>query len=263
MRPEVLSQIKNTITQIEESINLKKDKLNNLQVQQNPAERRKIRTDLDKLSRDKLSNANLYSSVVKELSTRVLENPVVVEKPKFRVRGFWAIPEAKQSEATQPQEIIQFLVQYRFLRKDGNAQGTETIEFTDTDGTDKRGAFSNWIPYKTDIRSRVFNQDTGFFEWTIEDVEDADTPNINQLDLAISRGEQLEVRIKSISEAGWPSNAIESSFSDSIIVDFPEDLEVADESEFILREATREEPGIARLFSLWICTAQLMSGENG
>ena len=235
------STIKQDIQQIDESINLKKDELNNSTVQRSPAQRRKIRQDLDRLARNKVTQTNLFSSVVRELSTRVIENPVITEKPKFRVRGFWAIPEAKQSEQTNPQEVIQFKIQFRFLRKDGNTTGTEQIEFVDTDGTTTRGFFSNWNEVKTDIRERFFNQDTGFFEWMIEDVEDADTPNINQLDLPISRGEQIEFRITSISEAGWPSNPIESDFSESIIIDFPEDLEVGDESEFILREATREE----------------------
>jgi hypothetical protein len=233
--------IKNEMAQIDQTINQKKDDLNNSTIQRSPAERKKIRADLDRLSKDKISKSNLYSSVVKELSSRVVENPVVVEKPIFRLRGFWAIPAAKLSENTRPQEIIQFEVQYRYLKKDGNSVGPEQIEFTDTDGTKRKGVFSNWVPFKTDIRKRVFNQSTGFFEWTIEDVESADTPNMNQLDIGISRGEKVEIRVRSISEAGWPSNPIMSEFSPAIIVDFPDDLSVADETEFVLQEATKEE----------------------
>ena len=39
----------------------------------------------------------------------------------------------------------------------------------------------------------------------LKNVEDADSININQIEIPIKQGEGIEVRMKSISEAGWPS----------------------------------------------------------
>ena len=76
----------------------------------------------------------------------------------------------------------------------------------------------------------------------IEDVSDADTPNINQLDIAINRTEKVEVRIRSISEVGYPDTELMSEWSNVIIVEFPDNLnDVLGENEFILKEATQEE----------------------
>lgn len=234
-------ELENQVKQLEEAINNKKNDLNNNSSSKSEAERKKLKSDLETLAKEKASKVNLYSSVVHELSTKSKENPVVAEGAKYRIRGFWPIPSAKVSDKTQDQEIIQFKIAYRYIKKDGNATGTKEIEFIDSDGTVKSGAFSNWIEYKTDIRKRVYNVDTGFYEWAIEDVSDANTVNINQIDISISKGEKVQLKIKSISEAGYPLNPIESEWSDIVTVDFPDDLQISDDSVGILAEISREE----------------------
>lgn len=233
--------LENEIKGLDEAIDNKKNDLNNNSTTKSDAEKRKIKADLETLAREKISKVNLYSSVVKELSAKAKSNPTVADSTKYRVRGFWAIPEAQVSDSTAPQEIIQFKIAYRYIKKDGKAPQTKQMEFVDTDGSTKTGFFSNWNEYKTDIRKRFFNEETGFYEWSVEDVSDADTVNINQLDIAISKGEQVEIRIKSVSEAGWPANPLESTWSETLIVDFPEDLQIEDETVSILNETAAEE----------------------
>jgi hypothetical protein len=234
-------ELENEIAQLEKAINDKKNDLNNNSSSKSDAERKKLKADLDSLAKEKSSKVNLYASVVKELSTKSKENPVVTEGGKYRVRGFWPIPSAQTSDKTQDQEIIQFRIAYRYIKKDGNAVGTKELEFIDSDGTKKSGAFSNWSEYKTDLRKRIYNANTGFYEWVIEDVSNADTVNINQLDISISKGEKVQIKIKSISEAGYPLNPVESDWSDIVTVDFPEDLQISDNSAGILAEISREE----------------------
>lgn len=233
--------LENEIKGIDEAINNKKNDLNNNSTTKSDAEKRKIKADLETLAREKISKVNLYSSVVKELSAKAKSNPTVADQTKYRVRGFWAIPAAKESESTQPQEVIQFKIAYRYIKKDGKAPQTRQMEFVDNDGATKTGFFSNWNEYKTDIRKRVFNEETGFYEWEVEDVSDADTVNINQLDISISKGEQVQIRIKSVSEAGWPANPLESAWSDVLTIDFPDDLQIEDETVSILNETAAEE----------------------
>lgn len=233
--------LENEISQLEEAITNKKNDLNNNSNTKSDAEKKKIKADLDNLSKDKASKVNLYSSTVKQIATKTQENPSILEPALYRVRGFWAIPSPKTSDKTQDQEVIQFRISYRKIRKDGNAPGTEQMEFTDTDGSTKRGYFSNWTEYKSDIRKRIYNTVTGFYEWVIEDVSDADTTNINQLDVDISKNEQVQVRVKSISEAGYPLNPQESDWSNIITIDFPNDLQLTDESAAILNDAAKED----------------------
>ena len=231
----------NEIRQIDDAINTKKNDLNNNAASKSEAERKKIKSDLETLARDKSSKVNRFSSVVKELSTKLKENPAILEDAKFRVRGFWPIPTAKTSEKTHSQEVIQFRVAYRYIRKDGSATPPEQIEFMDNDGAKKRGYFSNWNEITTGKRGKNYDSKTGFFTWATEDVADGDAVNINQLDIPISKGEQVQIKIKSISEAGWPLNPIESEWSEPITIDFPNDLQIADDSAALLKEAHVEE----------------------
>jgi hypothetical protein len=96
--------------------------------------------------------------------------------------------------------------------------------------------------FKTDARKRTLDKATGLYTWQIEDVENADTPNINQLDIPISVDERVEIRVKSISEVGWPESPVESDWSEILTIQFPDDLNnVLNDNDFILKEASKEE----------------------
>jgi alpha-glucosidase (family GH31 glycosyl hydrolase) len=104
------------------------------------------------------------------------------------------------------------------------------------------GYYSNWNQLYTDARSRLYDKALDVWTWKIEDVSDADTPNINQLDIPIQANERVEIRIKSISEVGWPNAPIESDWCDVLAVDFPDDLtQVGNETSLILQEAQTEQ----------------------
>ena len=52
----------------------------------------------------------------------------------------------------------------------------------------------------------------------------------------------MEIRVKSISEVGWPESAVESDWSEILTVNFPDDLNnVLNDNDFILKEATKED----------------------
>jgi hypothetical protein len=140
--------------------------------------------------------------------------------PKYRVRGFWSIPTAKKVADTVEQNIVQFAIQYRYLSTSGKAGEVTQLPFTE--GTrEKTAVFSNWNEMKTKVRDRYRNESTNKFEWQDSLVEDAQEVNFNQLDISINEGELVEIRVKSVSEAGYPANPIYSDWSESITIDFP------------------------------------------
>lgn len=192
-----------------------------------------LKANLNTLIQQRVSKVQLYSSLVDEVSTLVTDVPQILTDPKYRVRGFWAIPPPKISSSTGEQAVIQFSVRYRYLSDSGSAQPSEQIEYLDTDGTKKTGAFSNWTEYKTDIRKKIYDSSKGIYVWVPEVTADSDVQNINQLDLAITKGEKLEIQVASISEAGWPNNPLTSDFSASAIVTFPDSLSVTGVSNLV------------------------------
>lgn len=229
-----LQQINNAITEKNKELNTKTFK--------SVAEKSSSQNELNKLIKKQDATTKLYTSYVSQISSTKIDNTA---DPKFRVRGFWAMPTPVTPLYSKPQEVIGFEIQYRYASKTGSVNQTKGFEvnLTNTLSTKKTtGYYSEWIPFKTDIRKRVYDKDKNQWTWQIEDVSDADTPNINQLDIPIQKNEKVEIRIRSISEVGYPDAILESDWSQIMTIEFPDDLnQVLGENEFILKEASQEE----------------------
>lgn len=190
-------------------------------------EKNKDKNALATLVEKRSSEAKLYSSIVNQIQSINKDQNIKDLKPKFRVRGFWNIPDAKTNADTLPQEIVKFKIQYRYVSSSGKASNITQIPFKEKKGgkeTSTTASFSNWIAYETPTRERKRDAITGKYTWITSSVEDGQEVNFNQLDLPINLGENVEIRIKAVSEAGYPANPVVSEWSDVIRVDFPEGL---------------------------------------
>ncbi len=179
--------------------------------------------------------------------------------PTYSVRGFWPmpLPVTPPNNATVPQQVVQFEVWYTKINTSSGAALPITT-FPDIDNTSARVAnsqnttaipnltlpktvnasFSNWVKAKTDVLNRVQNLVTGAWQWVIQDPSDATTPSINSLDIPISAGESIQIKIKAISEVGYPEAPLESDFSNTITVDFPSSLSnILTNDKYILSDA--------------------------
>jgi len=185
-----------------------------------------VQANLDSLIDQKTKKVELYASVVDDINATTKDLSQLLTTPKYRVRGFWAIPDPVTTPQTGPQSVVQFKVRYRYLSDSGSVQPNEQIQFKDAAGQTKTGTFSNWVEFLTPVRKKIYNSTTGVYEWAPENTEDGDANNINQLDIPINKGEKVEIQIASISEAGWPDNPATSEFSTSVTIGFPGDLAV-------------------------------------
>jgi hypothetical protein len=231
--------LKNEIRQIQEAIDDRNKKLKVTRFTSKSAEKQFSQEIVD-LNNKKNSKSKLHSTTIQDIINLSRSNTSKVE-PKYRLRGFWNMPEAVVTRGNLPQEVIQFRIQYRYISKDGKEPSVETFNIKENN-QQKTGAFSNWTEFKSDVRKRTFDKSNGTYKWQIEDIENADTPNINQLDIPINVGEKVEMRIKSVSEVGWPESPVESDWSEILTFQFPDDLNnVLNDNDFILKEASKEE----------------------
>ena len=232
--------LKSEIQQLTEAIESKSKALKTTKFS-TESEKKQHNNDIVQLQKKKDSKNKLYQTVINDILS--LSNTINLNvDAKFKVRGFWAIPDPIITRGSRPQEVVQFKVQYRYLSKDGKENPVETFKVAKTNGKTQNAAFSNWTEYLTDARKRVRNESTGEWTWEIQNVSDADTPNINQLDISIQKGEKVEIRVKSLSEVGWPESPVESDWSETLTIEFPDSLNnVVAENDFILKEASQEE----------------------
>ena len=187
----------------------------------------KDRNELNSLIEERTSESKLYSSIVNQIQAVASSSNAAKINPKYRVRGFWSIPYAKQVADTLDQEVVQFIIQYRYLNTSGKAAEAAQLKFKDA-GREKQAIFSNWNESKTIVRKRSKSIDNNGiisknFSWQQTKIEDGQEINFNQLDIAVNQGELVEIRIKSVSEAGFPQNPILSDWSEPITVSFPEE----------------------------------------
>ena len=234
------NSISSELTQLDISIDNTKQQLNTSKFNSD-AEKRAVQNQLNSLIAQKTSQSNLYASLIQDLATVASSLPPELSNPKYSVRGFFPIPAPQPSTKTLNQEVIQFVVSYRYLSLDGTSPGTIQLDFIDNNGETVRGYFSNWQEYTTKIRTKIYDPNLGIYVWATENIQDADTVNINQIDIPITPGEQVEIRVKSVSEAGWPVNPAVSDWSTSIIIPFPEDLSNDQEVLASLQTAMGEE----------------------
>lgn len=210
-----------SLKKLDESIKQKKSLVNTKKFKSS-AEKDTHTNELNSIIAQRDSESKLFSSIVTEIKSSAESADLQTVSPKFRVRGFWSIPEPKKIGNEVSQEVVQFKIRYRYVSTSGKTASVDQIKFTDTTNqTEKTAAFSNWIEVLGPVRKRKMN-DAGKYEWIIEGEEDAEAVNFNSFDIPIVPGEVVEFMVKSISEAGFPANPVESEWSEINRIEFPD-----------------------------------------
>jgi hypothetical protein len=235
--------LKSEVQQLNDAITDKNKELRVTRFTSDAARKQHV-NEIDLLTKQRDSKSTLLSSVNSEILD-ISKSPVTSVPPVFHVRGFWSIPEPVYTRGTRPQQIVQFRVQYRYLSSDGKESPVETFKLADAPATAtsslKNGAFSNWIEVKTDTLKRTYDASNNQYTWETPDLSNPDLPNINQLDIPIQYNENVQIRIKSISEVGWPDSPVESDWSNTLTVNFPDSLnDVINQNDNIVQTANSE-----------------------
>jgi hypothetical protein len=209
------------------------------------ATRSQFENEIQSLNKKYESKQKLSNSINTQILT--LSNSLSTKiEPVYRVRGFFPFPDPAIRAGGKVQEVVQFKIQYRYLSKSGQESPIETFKVNSGTNNSALGAFSNWSEELSNLRKRSFNKSTGQYTWDTEDISNPDIPNINQVDIQIKINEKVEIRVKSISEVGYPESPVESDWSESVVVEFPDELAtVATQNDTIKQEAQKEELQVA------------------
>lgn len=189
--------------------------------------------DIQTLTNKRKNKSNEYTSIVGELNS-INTNEIKNIKPKFRLRGFFDIPKEITSQLTGTQHIVQFLISYRYIGKNSEVSQSKNFTRTDEDGNKRFGTFSDWNEIKSIQRNKIYDENSGKYIWEDQKNEDGQQVNINQVDIPIQRGEIVELRVRSISEVGFPDKPLMSEWSNIISIGFPDEItDVNDLSELL------------------------------
>ena len=210
-----------SLKKLDESIKQKKSLISSKKFTSS-AERDTSQNELNALISQRDAESKLFSSIVSEIKASADSADLQTVSPKYKMRGFWSVPEPKKIGNQVSQEVVQFKIRYRYVSTSGKTATVDQITFNDaTNQTQKTAAFSNWIEVLGPVRKRQMDA-SGKYQWILESEEDANAVNFNSLDFSINPGEIVEFMVKSISEAGFPSNPVESDWSDIYKIEFPQ-----------------------------------------
>jgi hypothetical protein len=229
-----IASVKSNITATRNTIASNKNKL----ITEYDANRRDVITNSINSDTDKLNNLTTqFSSLVDELNTLLNDAGAINYTPKYHVRGFFAIPDPQYTIEDQKigkQSVIGFETMYRYLHVDETGAKLNTFDYTDSSNdTTESGVFTDWSIVSSPILDKQYNEDTDTFEWKSETL-DGTHVTINQVDIPIRSGEKVELKVRSISEAGYPYSPLKSDWSNSVIVSFPDNLMTNDSVTTIL-----------------------------
>lgn len=187
-----------------------------------------------------------YRTMLKNLQDLVYENEAVDVNPKYRIRGFFPIPESKYSDETNKigeQKVIGFDIAYRYLKLNNTGTDLKTFKYV-INGQEYSGIYTDWNMITSKYLQKIYNPSLGIYQWQVENIGDGNEININQVDIPIQKGEKVEIKIRSISEAGFPDNPLKSEWSDSIIVEFPSNLSTSNTITNLIKDANDEQTNI-------------------
>ena len=229
-----IASVKSNITATRNTIAANKNKL----IIEYDANRREIITNSINTDTEKINNLTTqFSSLVDELNTLLNDAGAINYTPKYHVRGFFAIPDPQYTIEDQKigkQSIIGFETMYRYLHVDETGTKLNTFDYMDSsNNTMESGVFTDWSIVTSPILDKQYNEETDTFEWKSETL-DGTHVTINQIDIPIRSGEKVELKVRSISEAGYPYSPLKSDWSNSVIVSFPDNLSTNDSVTTIL-----------------------------
>lgn len=219
-----ITKTKSNITSTRSTIASNKDLL----IQStSPDERANIQNLINSDTETLNSLTTQYNSLVEELNTLLNESGAISYSPKYHIRGFFAIPSPRYVDEVNllgQQSVIGFDVMYRYLHTDETGVSLVTYEYTDQNDILQTGVFTDWNIMTSEVLEKKYDEETKQYVWTQEKTSDGSKININQIDIPIRSGEKVEIKVRSISEAGYPYNPVKSDWSNSVIISFPENL---------------------------------------
>jgi len=122
----IKDKLSSEIQSIDKSISKYKTDIQNPEL--NPAEIQRIDVKINESTKQKQMKTTQYDSTIKEIDVGIKDTPEITTPNKYRIRGFWEIPDDKLSEHGT-QSVVSFVVSYRYLNPSGLGKNPDIIKY--------------------------------------------------------------------------------------------------------------------------------------
>lgn len=183
----------------------------------------------DQITKLKAQRADLQSSVTKivdEIATAANDSEIPIENAKYRIRGYVDIESILSSIWTE--DWLDYLglvrgvqIRYRYKNSSNPQANVDTInDFL----------FTEWTDQTSPSRTKNMSYADGAYSTSWSDADEngllssENVPKFNQIDIPITQGESVDIKIRLVWDFGYPFSMMSSQWSEILNVEFPEEL---------------------------------------
>lgn len=213
-----------SLSEVQTKINDINSKLSTLSFDDVNGMRATYTAQLTKLNAQRNELLNVINNTINIISLNVNSAEVPIENAKYRIRGFYVptLPKTIGINENIEKHIIGIKVQYRY--KNISTELGNAVSINSVDGN-KTYIYSDWNELNTHNRLKVASCVDGIYSYSYEAPnENKNEPSYNQIDIPISQGETVDIRIKVIYDYGQPYITMTSDWSDIINIAFPDEF---------------------------------------
>ena len=180
-------------------------------------------TEQSDLIRQKESLIATINSAIDEITLSANRNEIPIDNAKYRIRGFYKVPNFTNTDLKDlisEDNVIGINVQYRY--KNISSKYGYVVSYN---AVDEKYIYSDWNTVYTPLRNRIATIKDGEYTYKYEETnENNNEPSYNQIDIPISQGETVDIRLKLVYDYGQPFVNVSSRWSNIISISFPEEF---------------------------------------
>lgn len=212
------NEYKSQLSTVEKEIASINDILNKNAFDSNNSTRQVYTDQLSGLSSKKKELLSNIANTIQQITIASTDTDTPVENPKYHIRGFFDYEKFIDSlnlveNGANKHNVIKIDVQYRYKNATKATGNAESI------GTD---IFSDWNKMESFI-----NMKTPAYGYSFkypENNSNINEPSFNQIDIPISQGESVDIRMRVVYAVGFPFVQTTSDWSEIVNVEFPNEL---------------------------------------
>lgn len=205
------------LTEIQTKINEINEKLASISFDDTSNMRSLYTSQLSEYNTKKNELVTSLTKIINEISLSANNSDIPIENAKYHIRGFFDYENFANNltnvSADIKNHIIGISVQYRYKTIDKIQGNAETIG--------EKFLFSDWNIMNGFLNQKYPEYNSGYKFKYPEDNSNKNEPSFNQIDIPISQGETVDIRLKVIYDYGYPFIQTCSAWSEIINVQFP------------------------------------------
>lgn len=175
-------------------------------------------SQLQSLLSQKTETTEYVKSLVNEISTNANEAAIPLKTAKYHIRGYFDHKKFITDNKINT-SVVKLRVQYRYRNQDSAVGGLKAI--------DDKFVFTEWNECGENGLTKLpeYGADNQYHFSYPGDNSLENEISFNQIDIPITQGEKVEMRVKAVYDLGYPFIECASQWSNILTIQFPEEFE--------------------------------------